>query len=113
MQKLFTFTMLAAVAGDTGNLNNALIQFGNNISGLMSTIWPWLLGIGLTLIALWGAFIGVKIIKARKAEEKQEAKALVKQLIIGIVVIFLIALGGPLIIQGLASWAGQSITPIS
>lgn len=111
MQKLFTFTMLAA-AGDTGNLENQLQQFGGNLSALMSTIWPWLLGIGLTLIALWGAFIGVKIIKARKAEEKQEAKALVKQLIIGVVAIFIIAMGGPLIIQGLATWAGQSITPL-
>ena len=109
MQKLFTFTMLA-VAGDTSNLQNQLQQFGGNLSSLMSIIWPWLLGIGLTLIALWGAFIGVKIIKARKAEEKQEAKALVKQLIIGVVAIFLIAMGGPLIIQGLATWAGQSIT---
>ncbi|MGN0760566.1 MAG: hypothetical protein ACI4MV_01330 [Christensenellales bacterium] len=109
MQKLFT---LLAVAGDTGNLENQLQQFGSNLSALMSTIWPWLLGIGLTLIALWGAFIGVKIIKARKAEEKQEAKALVKQLIIGVVAIFLIAMGGPLIIQGLATWAGQSITPL-
>lgn len=107
------FKSLMAAQGDTGALENNLSNFGAQLKSLLDTIWPWLLGIGLACIALWGMYIGVRMIKAHKAEEKQEAKALIKQLIIGILVIFVIAAGLPMIISGIASWAGVSITKLS
>ncbi|MDE7216012.1 MAG: hypothetical protein K2O08_04315 [Clostridia bacterium] len=106
--KLFSMQMLAA-AGDTGALENNLTDFGSQLNALIGVIWPWLIGVGLALVALWGAFIGIKVIKAKKAEEKQEAKAYIKQLILGIAVVFIIAAGLPLIISGMATWAGTSI----
>ena len=39
-------------------------------------------------------------------EEKINAKDMVKQLIIGIVIIFVVAMGAPLLINGLSAWVG-------
>ena len=107
--KLFSMQMLAAVAGDASGLEGNLNEFGIQLNALIGVIWPWLIGIGLALVALWGAFIGIKVIKAKKAEEKQEAKSYIKQLLLGIAVIFVIAAGLPLIISGMATWAGTNI----
>lgn len=111
--KVFSmFSMLVAAAGDTGTLENNLTDFGSQLSSLIGVIWPWLLGLGLLFIALWGAYIGFKVIKAKKAEEKQEAKSYIKQLILGIAIIFIIASGLPLVVSGIAAWAGTPITKL-
>lgn len=51
-----------------------------------------------------GAYIGIKIIIAKKNDEKINARDMVKQLIIGIVIMFVLAVGLPLLINGLTSW---------
>ena len=53
-----------------------------------------------------GAYIGIKIAIAHRNEEKINAKDMVKQLIIGIVIIFVVAMGAPLLINGLSAWVG-------
>lgn len=110
--KIFSLFSMLAAAGDTGTLENNLTDFGSQLNSLVGVIWPWLLGLGLVFIGLWGAFIGIKIIKAKKAEEKQEAKAYIKQLVLGIAVIFIIAAGLPLVVSGIAAWAGTPITKL-
>ena len=39
-------------------------------------------------------------------EEKINARDMVKNLIIGIIIIFVIAMGAPLLINGLSAWVG-------
>ena len=102
------FSMLAA-AGDTGTLENNLNDFGTNFSSLFYIIFPAILGIGLLVIIAKGVHLGWKIINAKKTEERIDAKAGVKQLIIGVLVVFIIAIAASPIISGLASWAGVSI----
>ena len=53
-----------------------------------------------------GAYVGIKIAIAHKNEEKINARDMVKNLIIGIVIIFVIAMGAPLLINGLSAWVG-------
>ena len=48
----------------------------------------------------------LKIAIAHRNEEKINARDMVKNLIIGIVIIFVVAMGAPLLINGLSAWVG-------
>lgn len=56
------------------------------------------------VVVIWGAYVGIKIAIAHKNEEKINARDMVKNLIIGIVIIFVVAMGAPLLINGLSAW---------
>ena len=58
------------------------------------------------VVVVWGAFVGIKIAIAHKNEEKINARDMVKNLIIGIIIIFVVAMGAPLLINGLSAWVG-------
>lgn len=58
------------------------------------------------VVVIWGAYVGIKIAIAHKNEEKINARDMVKNLIIGIIIIFVIAMGAPLLINGLSAWVG-------
>lgn len=59
---------------------------------------------GAAIVVVWGAVIGVKIAVANRKEEQINARGMLKSLVIGIIVIFVIAVAGPLLINGLSSW---------
>jgi hypothetical protein len=50
--------------------------------------------------------INLKPVIFNKREEKINARDMIKNLIIGIIVIFVVAMGAPLLIKGLMSWVG-------
>lgn len=50
--------------------------------------------------------VGIKITVAHRNEEKINARDMVKSLIIGIIIIFVVAMGAPLLIKGLSVWVG-------
>ena len=58
------------------------------------------------LIVVWGAYIGIKIALAHRNEDKINSRDMVKNLIIGIIIIFVVAMGAPLLIEGLSAWVG-------
>ena len=58
------------------------------------------------VVVIWGVYVGIKIAIAHKNEEKINARDMVKNLIVGIVIIFVIAMGAPLLINGLSAWVG-------
>ena len=58
------------------------------------------------VVVIWGAYVGIKIAIAHKNEEKINARDMVKNLIIGIIIIFVVAMGAPLLINGLSAWVG-------
>ena len=58
------------------------------------------------VVVVWGAYIGIKIAIAHRNEEKINARDMIKNLVIGIVIIFVVAMGAPLLINGLSAWVG-------
>ena len=60
------------------------------------------------VVVVWGAYVGIKIAIAHKNEEKINARDMIKNLIIGIIIIFVVAMGAPLLIEGLGAWVGIS-----
>lgn len=95
------FNLLA----ETG-LDSNLAEIVAKLQSLMDSFWLYIVIALAAVVVIWGAYIGIKIAIAHRNEEKINAKDMVKQLIIGIVIIFVVAMGAPLLINGLSAWVG-------
>lgn len=104
MNFLANISSLANISGD----DRAMETFQGYLKGLVNKSMGWLIGIGTVFVVLWAMYIGVKIIAAKKAEQRVEAKELLKQFILGTVIIFVLMVGAPLLIQALIAWAQSS-----
>ena len=94
------FNLLAA------GLDESLAEIVAKLQSLMDSFWLYIVLALAGVVVIWGAYIGIKIAIAHRNEEKINAKDMVKQLIIGIVIIFVVAMGAPLLINGLFAWVG-------
>lgn len=86
-------------------LDTNLAELVSKIEVLMDSFWKYAVAALAVVIVVWGIYIGVKIITANRNDEKINAKGMIKNLLIGIVIIFIIAVGAPLLIDGLKAWA--------
>lgn len=93
------------LAADEG-LNGSLAQIVGKLQSLMDSFWIYIVIALAAVVAIWGAYIGIKVAIAHRNEEKINARDMVKNLIIGIVIIFVVAMGAPLLINGLSVWVG-------
>ena len=85
-------------------LNENLAEIVEKLQSLMDSFWIYIVMALAAVVVIWGAYVGFKIGIAHKNEEKINARDMVKNLIIGIVIIFVIAMGAPLLINGLSAW---------
>ena len=86
------------------DLDGSLAQIIAKIKILMDSFWVYIVIALAAVVVIWGAYIGIKIAIAHRNEEKINARDMVKNLIIGIVIIFVVAMGAPLLINGLSAW---------
>ena len=91
-------TLLAAT------LNDNLAEIVEKLQYLMDSFWIYIVMALAAVVVIWGAYVGIKIAIAHKNEEKINARDMVKNLIIGIIIIFVVAMGAPLLINGLSAW---------
>lgn len=101
---MFQFALLA-----DSDLNQPLGEFADKMSELIDSFWWLFLSLAAVLIVAWGAYVGIKYVIAQRNEQKVEARDLIKQLLIGILIIVAITVGGPLIVKGLSAWMGTPI----
>lgn len=85
-------------------LDGSLAEILAKIQNLMNSFWIYIVLALAAVVVIWGAYIGIKIAIAHRNEEKINARDMVKNLIIGIVIIFVVAMGAPLLINGLSAW---------
>ena len=85
-------------------LNDNLAEIVEKLQSLMDSFWIYIVMALAGVVVVWGAFVGIKIAIAHKNEEKINARGMVKQLAIGIIVMFVLAMGTPLVINGLSHW---------
>ena len=78
----------------------------DKISELVDSIWIYLVIGCSTVVVIWGAYIGIRIAVAKKNEQRVDTQGMVKRLVIGIVIMFVLAGALPLLIKGLAAWIG-------
>ena len=94
-------TLLAATT-----LDDSLQGIVTKLQSLMDSFWIYIVMALAAVVVIWGAYVGIKIAIAHKNEEKIIARDMVKNLIIGIIIIFVVAMGAPLLINGLSAWVG-------
>ena len=87
-------------------LDGNLAQIVEKLNVLMDSFWIYIVLALAAVVVVWGAYVGIKIAIAHKNEEKINARDMVKNLIIGIVIIFVVAMVAPLLIDGLSAWVG-------
>ena len=90
----------------SASLNENLQEIINKLSELMDSFWIYIVMALAAVVVIWGAYVGIRIAVAHRNEEKINARDMVKNLIIGIVIIFVVAMGAPLLINGLSAWVG-------
>lgn len=86
------------------SLNDSLAAIVEKLQSLMDSFWIYIVIALAAVVVVWGAYVGIKIAIAHRNEEKINARDMVKNLIIGIVIIFVVAMGAPLLINGLSAW---------
>ena len=96
------FTLLAS------SLDDSLAEIVAKLQSLIDSFWIYIVIALAAVVVVWGAYIGIKIAIAHRNEEKINAKDMVKQLIIGIIIIFVVAMGAPLLINGLSAWVNAT-----
>ena len=87
-------------------LNESLAGIVAKLSELMDSFWIYIILAMAAVVVVWGAYIGIKVAIAHRNEDKINARGMVKSLIIGIIILFVIAMGAPLLIEGLSAWVG-------
>ena len=78
----------------------------NKIVALVDSIWVYLVIACSAVVTIWGAYIGIRLAVAKKSEQKVDAQGMIKRLVIGIVIMFVLAGALPLLVKGLALWIG-------
>ena len=87
-------------------LNENLGEIVSKLNDLMDSFWLYIILALAAVVVIWGAYVGIRIAVAHRNEEKINARDMVKSLVIGIVIIFVVAMGAPLLINGLSAWVG-------
>lgn len=95
---------VSLLAATKEGLDGSLAEILAKIQNLMNSFWIYIVLALAAVVVIWGAYIGIKIAIAHRNEEKINARDMVKNLIIGIVIIFVVAMGAPLLINGLSAW---------
>ena len=90
---------------ETG-LDSNLAEIVAKLQSLMDSFWLYIVIALAAVVVIWGAYIGIMIAIAHRNEEKINARDMIKNLVIGIVIIFVVAMGAPLLINGLSAWVG-------
>lgn len=90
----------------TETLNGNLQEIVDKLNTLMNSFWVYIVLAMAAVVVVWGAYVGIKIAVAHRNEEKINSRGMVKSLIIGIIIMFVIAVGAPLLINGLSAWVG-------
>lgn len=88
------------------SLDENLSEIVTKLNELMNSFWIYIVLALAAVVVVWGAYVGIRIAVAHRNEEKINARDMVKSLVIGIIIIFVVAMGAPLLIKGLSAWVG-------
>ena len=100
----YSYDELAKMIGQRVKTENSFKQIVTKITELVDSVWVYVIIAFASIVIVWGAYIGIRVIIAKKNEEKINANGMIKSLIIGIVIMFVLAVGMTLLINGLSSW---------
>ena len=74
------------------------------IAELVNSFWIYIVLAMGTIVVVWSSYLGIRIAIAKRKEEQINARGMIKNLAIGTIVMFTIAMAVPLLINGLSWW---------
>lgn len=102
-------TFLSANGADFNDLSQTIVD-------LINSMWVPLVAIASAASVAWGVYLGIKYwTSAGDEQKKKSAKSSIIAFIIGVVIIFVVAVGAPMAIGALTEWvnANQSVTALA
>lgn len=78
-------------------------KVANYIEYLFQQYSPYMVWVFIGTAGIWSIVMGILIIIANKNEEKEKAKKMLKNYIIGMIAIFTIVMAAPLLVRGIAT----------
>ena len=95
---------LAAMVGQKVEMQTSFKTIVEKLSELVDSFWIYIVMAGASVVVVWSAYIGIRIAVAKSHEEKINSREMIKSLIIGIAITFVITVAMPMVIKGLSSW---------
>lgn len=94
-----------ANCGDTytQDLGNQTKMVTNYVEYLFEQYSPYMIWVFLATAGVWSIFMGIMIIIAHKHEEKEKAKKMLVNYLVGLVIIFGILVAAPYLVRGIAA----------
>lgn len=89
-----------------GAMNESFQEIITRLETLITDFWGLAVSILAAVVIIWCVYVAVRLIVAHRNEERIDSKRMIKNLIIGVVIMFVLAVGVPLLIEGLSSWSG-------
>lgn len=85
-------------------------DLSDSITELIDSMWIPCVAVAGTLAVAWGVYLGVKYwMSAGDEQKKKSAKSAIISFVVGIVIIFAVAVAAPLGIAALSEWAGSRV----
>lgn len=97
-----TYTCRECGDSYTQELGNQYEEVTNYVEYLFGQYSPYMIWVFLATAGVWSIAIGVAIILARKNEDKEKAKKMLVNYLIGLIVIFAILVACPYLVRGIA-----------
>ena len=97
-----TYTCRECGDSYTQELGNQYEEVTSYVEYLFEQYSPYMIWVFLATAGVWSIAIGVAIILAHKNEDKEKAKKMLVNYLIGLVVIFAILVACPYLIRGIA-----------
>lgn len=96
------------VCGDsyTQDLGNQYEKVTSYVEYLFNLYSPYMIWVFIGTAGVWSIVLGVMIILAHKNEDKEKAKRMIVNYVIGLVVIFAILVACPYLVKGIAALVG-------
>ena len=89
-----------------GAMNENFQEIITRLESLITDFWGLTVALLTAVVVIWCVYVGVRLIVAHRNEERIDSKKMIKNLIIGVVIIFVLAVGVPLLIEGFSTWSG-------
>lgn len=84
-------------------------DLSDTITDLIQSMWVPCVAVASALAVAWGIYLGVKYWMAAGDEQKKKsAKSSIISFVIGIIVIFVVAVGAPIGISALSEWVSAN-----
>lgn len=84
-------------------------DLSDTITDLIQSMWVPCVAVASALAVAWGIYLGVKYwLSAGDEQKKKSAKSAIISFVIGVIVIFVVAVGAPMGIGALSEWVSSN-----